>query len=47
MDNNNQYTTASLSQKLVEDIQSMEENFKKKTNKEVIIIAYERDSDIL
>ena len=47
MDNKNQYITASLSQNLVDDIQSIEENFKKKTNKEVILIAYEKDGDIL
>jgi hypothetical protein len=47
MDNKNQYIAASLSQNLVDDIQSMEENFRKKTNKEVILIAYEKDGDRL
>jgi hypothetical protein len=43
MDNEKDYVAADLSSNLVNEIKSLEEKLKQQANKEVVVIAYEKD----
>lgn len=43
MDKESDYMTAELSSNLVSDIKSFEEKLSEETNKNVVVIAYEKD----
>lgn len=43
MNQDNQYVAAELSSNLVSEIKSLEEKLSEQANKEVVVIAYEKD----
>jgi hypothetical protein len=43
MNQENQYVAAELSPNLVSEIKSLEEKLSEQVNKEVVVIAYEKD----
>ncbi|WP_281368180.1 hypothetical protein [Neobacillus endophyticus] len=43
MDKQNQYVAAELSPNLVSEIKSLEEKLSEQANKEVVVIAYEKE----
>jgi hypothetical protein len=45
MNQENQYVAAELSSNLVSEIKSLEEKLSEQANKEVVVIAYEKDQD--
>ncbi|WP_176699720.1 hypothetical protein [Neobacillus massiliamazoniensis] len=45
MNPENQYIAAELSSNLVSEIKSLEEKLSEQANKEVVVIAYEKDQD--
>ncbi|WP_199484574.1 hypothetical protein [Peribacillus glennii] len=47
MKNDKSYTAADLSTNLVNEIKSLENKLSEQTHKDVVVIAYEKDSDDL
>ncbi|WP_180954560.1 hypothetical protein [Bacillus sp. V5-8f] len=45
MKTDNSYTSADLSASLVNEIKSLENKLSEQTDKDVVVIAYEKDSD--
>lgn len=45
MDHEKSYTAAALSPNLINEIKSFEEKLRDQTNKEVVVIAYEKDQN--
>ncbi len=45
MNSEQDYTAASLSQSLVDDLKTFEDKMRNETNKDVIIIAYEKETN--
>ncbi|MFG6494821.1 hypothetical protein P8610_05645 [Fictibacillus sp. UD] len=45
MDQNKEYAAAHLSEDLVSELQSFEEKLSGQSNKNLIVIAYEKDSE--
>ncbi len=45
MDQNKEYAAANLSEDLVSELQSFEEKLSGQSNKNLIVIAYEKDSE--
>jgi hypothetical protein len=44
MDQNKEYTSAALSEELVNELQSFEQKLSGQSNKELVVIAYEKKS---
>lgn len=45
MDQNKEYAAADLSEDLVSELQSFEEKLSGQSNKDLIVIAYEKDAE--
>lgn len=47
MDKKNDYVAADLSSNLINELKSFEERISEETNKDVVVIAYEKDKSTL